>query len=517
MFPVFVLPVYPVCTVHYSLLAGEGALAVRAYEEALAHFQRGLTAREVDLTGSEPATDVEEAALLDGLGQARDGTVARHNRPVILATLTRAFDYYVESGDSERAVVIAAYHLPMNTGEEIIERALALVPPDSHDAGRLLSRQIATLRPIYERAQAVFDRAIAIAHQHQDPSLEMQTLVSGACVDFHHYRHQQSLDRNRLAIELKERVDLPMEEAHAHYDLFHVGYALGDQKAAARHVEEMIAPAERSRTDLWRANAMEANENLSSAKGDWQAARNFSDQGLAISPQEPNLLGCRALLEFQVGDFDAGQDYLNQLLETMAQNQTGKPTRFTFSNFTLGILTVPAVVIPMTARISGVINRFDIVENIGQSIISSPNAFPGARYTAQIGLALIAVQRSDRVAAGELYSELAPIQATMSPQCPMGPGLAVDRLLGLLAHTMGELDQAAEHFEDSLAFCRKAGYRPELAWTCCDSADMLLQRNHEDDRAKARSLLDESLDISNELGMRPLMQRVLSRQEILRA
>ena len=95
--------------------------------------------------------------------------------------------------------------------------------------------------------------------------------------------------------------------------------------------------------------------------------------------------------------------------------------------------------------------------------------------------------------------------------------LATDRLLGLLAQTMGNTDQAAAHFEDALAFCRKAGYRPELAWTCCDYADTLLQRNESGDREKALSLLDESLAISSELGMRSLMERVLSRREILRA
>ena len=83
--------------------------------------------------------------------------------------------------------------------------------------------------------------------------------------------------------------------------------------------------------------------------------------------------------------------------------------------------------------------------------------------------------------------------------------------------TIGNLDRAAAHFEDALAFCRRAGYRPELAWTCCDYADTLLQRNGEGDREKAISLLDESLAISSELGMRPLMERVLSRREILKA
>ncbi len=83
---------------------------------------------------------------------------------------------------------------------------------------------------------------------------------------------------------------------------------------------------------------------------------------------------------------------------------------------------------------------------------------------------------------------------------------------------MGNMDQAAVHYEDSLAFCRKAGYRPELAWTCCDYADALRERGGNDgDRAKAVALLDESLSISSELGMRPLMERVLSRREILKA
>ena len=90
---------------------------------------------------------------------------------------------------------------------------------------------------------------------------------------------------------------------------------------------------------------------------------------------------------------------------------------------------------------------------------------------------------------------------------------SVDRLLGLLSQTMGDMDLAAGHFEDALVFYRKAGYWPELAWTCCDYADALLQQNGPEDHAKAVALLAESLATSTELGMPPLMERVSERME----
>ena len=116
----------------------------------------------------------------------------------------------------------------------------------------------------------------------------------------------------------------------------------------------------------------------------------------------------------------------------------------------------------------------------------------------------------------KLYGTLGPIAGTMSPQCPQAPGLSGDRVLGLLCHTMGELDKAAEHFEDALSFCRQASYRPELAWTCCDYADTLLQRDRSGDAQQAMSLLEESRAISAELSMLPLAERVQDRLDRLR-
>ena len=97
----------------------------------------------------------------------------------------------------------------------------------------------------------------------------------------------------------------------------------------------------------------------------------------------------------------------------------------------------------------------------------------------------MAVQRGDMAAAQEQYAALEQGRGTVL----MMISTSVDRLLGLIAQTVGKLDDAKGHFEPALAFCRKAGYRPELAWSCYDYADVLHKRNGQGDRAKAIFLL----------------------------
>ena len=52
---------------------------------------------------------------------------------------------------------------------------------------------------------------------------------------------------------------------------------------------------------------------------------------------------------------------------------------------------------------------------------------------------------------------------------------SVDRFMSPLSQTLRNLDQATGHFEDALTFCRKAGHRPELDWTCLEQAGLLLR------------------------------------------
>jgi hypothetical protein len=97
----------PAKLAHYSLPAGERALGAYAWEEALQHFQRGLTAKGIPLAGTDPAWDSEAATLLFGLGRAQVATADRHQVDQAVASFSRAFEYYAEAGDVEHTVEIA--------------------------------------------------------------------------------------------------------------------------------------------------------------------------------------------------------------------------------------------------------------------------------------------------------------------------------------------------------------------------------------------------------------------------
>ena len=491
--------------VRYSLLAGERTMAIYAYEEAMAHFQRGLAAKEGEAPHSAGSMDAETAALLHGLGRTQ---LVMLQVDQGWANLTRAFDYYAEAGDIARVVDIADNQVTISAPGQIaplLARALELVPPDSYEAGRLLpwyGRLLNALQGDYEGAQEALSRGLAIAQREGDVALQMQALAFSADVEVFHLHWHQAFEKALQAIELTRHTDNPLAEFFANVMAAFALAAMGeDKETLGQYVNASLAAAERLHDRVWLPLALGVGSGHYSSWGEWQSARELSDRGLALAPRSPLVLPPRILLEYQVGDFEQGEMYLERLMDVVraAAGPTG-PGRITW-------------IISEVARITGTSDRFDVAEAAAEAALSSPSITPINSCAARVGLALIAVQRADAAAASEQYAALQVLQDFHIRSSNISP----DRVLGLLAQTMGNLNQAMSHFEDALAYCRKAGFRPELAWTCCDYADMLLDRNNEGDRAKAITLLDESLAISSELGMRPLMERVLSRREILGA
>ena len=497
--------------VNYWLRAGQRALVIYAYQEALAYFEKGLAARDIALSGTETAPDEEAADLLFGLAQAQSATFQRDQIVEAFAVLKRSYEYYAEVGNVEQAVAAAefriiapTYTIPGNA--ELLARALALVPSDSHEAARLLSRYGAILGATegdYQGAQQALARAIAIARRDEDIPLEARTLEYATVLSFMYLNWQESVDHGLRAIELATDDANLYAAQDPQFWTAQSLLRMGDPDSA-RPLASAIRKLSERQIQLSRGQRGSSGFTpityLSCLEGDWKASRDLTSQGLELQSRSIQLLSPRALLEYQTGETAQGDIYLERFIE--AYRPPGPAHMVAASRLSLAIPTIN--------RITGAPDRWELAEESADTVLSDPTIRPALAINAKAGLALLAVQRGDVPAAKEHYASLFGLE---QHNTMIYTAVSVDRLLGLLSQTVGNIDQAAAHFEDALAFNRKAGYRPELAWTCCDFADALRDRGGSGDRAKAMDLLDECLAISSELGMRPLLERVATRQQ----
>ena len=493
----------PAKLVHYSALAGETALAEHALEQALAHFERALVAK------GDQTVDDEMAAILLGLGRAQLPMLGPHELEPAVTSLRRAFDYYVDAGDIGRAVAaVAAYPLPLSLGmantkmAELTARALDLVPRGSLEEGRLLIWYgwfLGFTDADYEAAQRAFHRVLSIAEREDDSGLERKMLANAAFVDAFHLNFQDCLTRGLRATELAQHAGDLHTEMAAHRAVAWGLAAAGDCKQARFHTAAALVHAEKLGERWWLTSTSFSDELLCLYEGDWQAAREMSELGLAVDPRDPRHLALRAVLECELGDHDAGVTYITQLQEVAE----GMPSPGPIADDVF-----LAAIVPLARRISGD-ERLDVARAAAERVLSVPRLAPVLALNATCGLALVAVQRGDAAAAKSLYVDLASQAGTASFFIP----LTIDRLLGLLAVASGRVEAAFGHFEDGLEFCKRAGYRPEYAWTASDYADALLERGASGDHAKALALQDEAIEMARELKMQALAERVRARSE----
>ncbi len=407
---------------------------------------------------------------------------------------------------------MAEYPLPPLPGvgyftgaRQLVARALSLLPPDSGEAGRLLSRHASTLyfeEADYQGAQQAFASSLAIAQRDQDEALERETLAGAGYVDAYQLDLEESRTKAQRVIELARRVGDVSAEVAALYSMAIADVFLGDFDKVAQYAPEGLALAERLRDRNWLCRMLFMSGYERYARGDWAAAREFCERAMAVSPLDARPFMTGLLVEYQTGELNQGQLHLERLLEIM---------RLTPPETSIFAYGIAAMVVAAGSRIAGITDQIEIAEAAAETVLGSEIVTPMMAMFARSGLGLTAAQRGDILAASQQYDALQSVRDIIFPN------IVGHRLLGLLAQTQSNPQAAIGHFEDSLASCRRASHRPELAWTCCDYADTLLERNDPGDREKAMSLLDESLAISNELGMRPLMERVLSRREILKA
>ena len=212
----------------------------------MAHFDRALDVKE-----NQPK-DTDTADLLFGLGRAR---TAMSDYPAAIEALSNAFNHYQEVGDTAKAVAVAQHPWPLLPGvlqgvQELIAKALSLVPPDSTDAAGLLPPYGTALylqTGDYDGAQSAFHRAIDLARGQSNRMLEMRTLLAAAGVDLYHARFDGAAERSLRALDIARETDAILGIAAGSWFSGLCLSALGDLEQAEVCARPGLEPAERLR------------------------------------------------------------------------------------------------------------------------------------------------------------------------------------------------------------------------------------------------------------------------------
>ncbi len=86
----------------------------------------------------------------------------------------------------------------------------------------------------------------------------------------------------------------------------------------------------------------------------------------------------------------------------------------------------------------------------------------------------------------------------------------------LLSHEK-DWESAIEFFEKSKREFEAMNALPELIQTLYEYGLTYLQRNLEGDREKARSLLDQALEISRKIGAKKWIEKIIAKKKLLTA
>ena len=81
---------------------------------------------------------------------------------------------------------------------------------------------------------------------------------------------------------------------------------------------------------------------------------------------------------------------------------------------------------------------------------------------------------------------------------------------------LGAPDKARAYYHQALEACAKIGFRPEIALTRLQLAELLLE-HYPDERAEAMEHLDFAIGEFRDMKMQPSLERALRHREILRA
>ncbi len=490
----------------YSVISGEAALDSFAFEDARDIFEFALEESE-----SLAQDDNTYASLNAGLGRALMATELRATRYEAVDPMLKALPILKLSGDLRRAFLMAesiqAISGGQTAGPEIARQVMEMMPEGSADRARLTARYarlLAAENDDPEKGLAAVTEARRIAESVDDPRMQAQIDLAHARILMSSADDNRALEMAKRAFGIAEELEDQSLISEAAFILVFRSFRVGDSSTSLRFSDIGIDASVKTRDRHGITNAYTAAALTHVLQGDFNYARQLIDKGLEYDSTDSRLMMSKAATGYWKGDYEQADEILTEMVGAAGvDSPAGSMNR-------------------NMARVAAAF-RLQMTQDPkwGTELATDPLSLDMPRLAQSklqsdsydVGLAIVLAGYGGR---DDILDEA--IRFTGEIKVPFGVLISsVNRYRGLLFFKKGNYTESEAEFAKALESCKQAGYRPELALTLAEYSDMLLDRNEPGDREKAVELQDEAISIATELGMKPLLERVLAKREMLKA
>ncbi len=486
--------------IDYARRAGDRAVSLVAWEEAVANYERALQA--MDLMAARDYAAWVELMIALGDAQTRGGAgtaaaetlrkaidVAEHlDDPASFARAALAYaDAIFSSPEAFAATALAG---------PVLARALKRIGPEDSPLRAKLLGALANI-DVAERLERARE-AVAMAGRTGDVGAIIATqrwllnALSGPGLIAEHAKAAKQF------IALATRSGSKADELWGRMHLMIDHLTVGDIDAVDAELQRLFPLSQETREPLymgWRPFWLGMRASM---QGKWVEAEEQAREMLIISQrfQLPVYFQSWGAVMYDVRRHQGRLPEIDAPLQVAAQQAGGEVW-----NPALVVLYCEAGRTDDARRLFDQVAANDFTDLVRDNI-----------WTTKVHLLVYAAQYlGDERRARLLYDLLLPYRGQM---VVVGFAIlcagSVSTPLGIAATVLEEWEAAEDHFEEALEMERRSGARPWHARTELEYAVMLHQRDRAAEREKAAQLVSSALVTFEELGMKKELERALA-------
>ncbi len=486
--------------VDYAAQAGERAIAMAAFEEAITHFERALQAFELTRGGS-PERECRVFLKLAEIHARVGASEASRTAASKAAALARA------QGAPELLALAALNYggehvLYMALDENrvrLLEEAMAAFGSQENEYVVRLLRRLAVEYSTVDtpRAAACNEKSVAIARRIGQPEVLANALSGRFLALGSTQRLEERLHDSRELLAVSTRAGLKFFQSIGHSSLHFDLLEMGDATGARAQLDGYVRLAKQTRepTALWLSVVYQGL--WANLEGRFEDAERLANESLQLARRF---------------EHDGGAQFHAILISRVRAEQGRLGEMITV----IEAIVKRTPVVAWSARLVQLYAEFGREDDARRELeLFAADDFASVPtdvlYLASLGyIAEACAVLRDAKRAEVLYRLMLPHakrNVVVANAAVNGP---VDCQLGKLAATLGRYDDAARHFEATIDFDRRLGARPLLARAQVDYARMLLERAGPGDRERALRLANEALGVAHALGMKLVTERALA-------